>query len=368
MNRLTGGALAIVACATAGPAYAQDGEYTEDTTTRQYLSPMASYLRLDKDRELDNYGAGASLIYGRQLSDHWWWETEGGGYILERGIKDQPDFYQGTVSTGLAYAFGDRTGFTPFVLAAIGVVYNDVIPDADDSYEFHANVGLGAVTGPLFDNGLKLRMEARYLYDNFDGIRGTASEDQGGFSDWRFSLGFEIPLGYRQVVERVVVETREVERVVERPVVDTDGDGVPDDRDRCPNTISGARVDADGCMIMNQTIVLNTINFELNSDQITPSSRPSLDQTVRSLQEQPEVTMEIAGHTDSTGSDAYNQQLSQRRADSVRNYLTSQGVDAGRVRATGYGEQQPIASNETASGRAMNRRVEFRVSGESRSQ
>lgn len=347
--------------AMANQALAED---KADVSTRQYLAPMASYLVPDKDREISRNGLGGSLIYGRELSEHWWWESEGAAYGLDTGVDGATDYYQYTATTGIAYALGDREGFTPFVLANIGAIYNDVVPDDDDEFDLHANVGVGAVTGPIFDNGLKLRAEARYMYDDFDGVTGTLSEDEGGFNDWRFSLGLEIPLGVTKVVEveKVVYETREVEKIVEKPFVDSDGDGVPDDRDKCPDTIQGAKVDSEGCMIMNQTITFNNINFELDSAQITASSRPSLDRVAKALKAQDDFKVEIAGHTDSTGSASYNENLSDQRAKSVRQYLIDQGIDANRMTARGYGEMEPIASNDNQSGRAMNRRVEFRVS------
>ena len=334
--------------------------------TRQYLAPMMHYLILDDDRDISSKGLGGGLIYGRQLSEHVWWETEGAGYGLDTAEDDLTDFFQYSLSTGLVYAFGDRGGFTPFVLAQIGGIYNDVVPDDEDGVNLHANVGLGAVTGPLFDNGLKLRVEGRYMYDDFDGIPGTPSEDEGGFNDWRLSLGLEIPLGVTRTVEveKIVYETREVEKVVEKVVAeaDSDGDGIPDSRDKCPNTLAGGKVDGEGCLLKNQTISFNNIGFEVNSAKITASSRPTLDKLASSLNAQTDFNVEIAGHTDSTGSAEYNESLSDKRAHSVRDYLVEKGVAAERLTANGYGEVDPVASNETASGRAMNRRVEFRVS------
>ncbi|WP_290524944.1 OmpA family protein [Alcanivorax sp.] len=334
--------------------------------TRQYLAPMLHYLILDEDRDLARNGLGGGLIYGRQLSDHVWWETEGNAFGLDSGIEGATDFYQYSVSTGLAYAFGDREGFTPFVLAQIGGIYEDVVPDDDDGINLHANVGLGAVTGPLFDNGLKLRVEGRYMYDDFDGVSGTASDGEGGFNDWRVSLGLEIPLGVTRTVEveKIVYETREVEKVVEKVVAeaDSDNDGIPDSRDKCPNTLAGGKVDGQGCLLKNQTISFNNIGFELNSAKITATSRPTLDKLAQSLLSQTDFNVEIAGHTDSSGSAEYNETLSDKRANSVREYLIEKGVSGDRLTSRGYGEVDPVASNETASGRAMNRRVEFRVS------
>lgn len=334
--------------------------------TRQYLAPMMHYLILDDDRDISSKGLGGGLIYGRQLSDHLWWETEGAGYGLDTGVDDVTDFFQYSLSTGVAYAFGDREGFTPFVLAQIGGIYNDVVPDDDDGLNLHANVGVGAVTGPIFDNGLKLRFEGRYMYDDFDGVSGTTSDGEGGFNDWRLSLGLEIPLGVTRTVEveKIVYQTREVEKVVEKVVAeaDSDNDGIADSRDMCPNTLAGGKVDGQGCLLKNQTISFNNIGFELNSAKITASSRPTLDKLADSLNAQTDFNVEIAGHTDSSGSAEYNESLSDKRANSVREYLIEKGVAAERLTSRGYGEVDPVASNETAAGRAMNRRVEFRVS------
>ena len=95
---------------------------------------------------------------------------------------------------------------------------------------------------------------------------------------------------------------------------------------------------------------------------MTATSRPALERLVKGLKSQTNFNVEIAGHTDSTGSAEYNENLSDRRANAVREYLIEQGISAERLSAQGYGEVVPVASNETASGRAMNRRVEFRVS------
>ncbi|EKF75074.1 OmpA family protein [Alcanivorax hongdengensis A-11-3] len=356
-HRFLAGLAATVLLATSG-AHADSQISHEEASPRQYLSPQLSYLVLDKDRNITRHGIGMAMQYGRQLSDHVWWETEFAGYNLESGIRNGTDYYQGALTTGLAYAFGDRRHFTPYLAAGLGAIYSDVLPDEDDGFAFHANAGLGAVTGPVFDNGLKLRAEARYLYDDASG-----AGDAGSFGDWRYSLGVEIPLGYTRIreVEKVVYQTREVEKVVEKPFVDSDGDGIADERDRCPATLSGAKVDASGCMIANQTITFNNINFEPGSSTISPTSRGPLDQLVNALQAQTDFNVEVAGHTDSTGAATYNLTLSRQRAQAVRSYLVSHGVDGDRLTAEGFGELQPVASNETQAGRAMNRRVEFRV-------
>jgi OOP family OmpA-OmpF porin len=101
------------------------------------------------------------------------------------------------------------------------------------------------------------------------------------------------------------------------------------------------------------------VNFESGADVLTSSSQTVLDDVAESLQAYPEVRVEIAGHTDSSGSAELNRNLSQQRAESVRDYLIGKGISGDRLVARGYGEDQPIASNATREGRAQNRRVEL---------
>lgn len=101
------------------------------------------------------------------------------------------------------------------------------------------------------------------------------------------------------------------------------------------------------------------VNFAFDSDALLPQAEVTLDEVARRLREHTDVRIRIEGHTDSMGSDQYNQDLSERRANSVRSYLASQGVAGDRMMAVGYGEQRPVASNETDEGRALNRRVEI---------
>ena len=141
-----------------------------------------------------------------------------------------------------------------------------------------------------------------------------------------------------------------------------------DSLDRCPDTPRGTKVDTDGCPVKapslfepgQQALVLEGVNFESDSAVLLPSSLVVLDRVATSLKDWPEVRVEVAGHTDSTNTVVHNQKLSDRRAESVRNYLIGQGVAAARLTAKGYGEGTPIANNATKEGRAKNRRVELR--------
>lgn len=112
---------------------------------------------------------------------------------------------------------------------------------------------------------------------------------------------------------------------------------------------------------IKEKIVLRGINFDFDKYNIKPEFQPVLDEAAEILARNPKVTVIIEGHADSIGTEAYNQRLSERRADSAKRYLVGKGIDASRLETVGYGELRPIASNSTAEGRAMNRRVEFKV-------
>jgi OOP family OmpA-OmpF porin len=140
------------------------------------------------------------------------------------------------------------------------------------------------------------------------------------------------------------------------PPGDQDKDGVLDNVDKCPDTPPGVAVDAYGCT-RKGSITLEGVTFELNSARLKPESRAVLDNVAADLKKYPRLRIELQGHTDSSGADAYNLKLSQQRADAVRTYLIDQGVSASQLVARGYGESQPIEDNSTEAGRALNRRV-----------
>jgi OOP family OmpA-OmpF porin len=141
--------------------------------------------------------------------------------------------------------------------------------------------------------------------------------------------------------------------------LDSDGDGVPDSQDKCPDTPKGDRVDAVGCSFKDE-IKLPGVVFETNKAELLPESIPVLEGAIATLKRYPELDIEVAGHTDSRGSDAYNLDLSARRAATVLKFLQDGGV-ANKLASRGYGERQPIGSNTTDDGRQQNRRVVLRV-------
>ncbi|MFY0645094.1 MAG: OmpA family protein [Bacteroidia bacterium] len=146
---------------------------------------------------------------------------------------------------------------------------------------------------------------------------------------------------------------------------DTDGDGVYDHKDICP-TVPGI-VENKGCPAIEEEVVeqirlaAKGIFFETGKDAIKAESFENLDKLVEILNTYPGAKVKIEGHTDDVGEDADNLLLSQNRADAVKRYMVTKGVEESRMTATGYGETQPIADNGSAEGRALNRRVDFKL-------
>ncbi|HTS44173.1 MAG TPA: OmpA family protein [Puia sp.] len=149
------------------------------------------------------------------------------------------------------------------------------------------------------------------------------------------------------------------------PIPDTDGDGVNDEEDKCPN--EPGTIENQGCPVIKievpEKISYEGANvlFKSSSSKLTESSYQSLNGLADTLNRHPDLHLTIEGYTDSTGTQAQNLVLSQQRADEVKNYLVSKGIAADRVTAIGYGEQKPLGSNKTQEGKALNRRVEFRL-------
>jgi OOP family OmpA-OmpF porin len=106
---------------------------------------------------------------------------------------------------------------------------------------------------------------------------------------------------------------------------------------------------------------LDDVLFDFDRSNIKPEAGAILDRLVAFMNENKDKRVNLAGHTDNVGSEAYNQALSERRVNSVRDYVVKKGVDSGRVAGQGFGESKPIADNKTAAGRAKNRRVEIKV-------
>jgi OOP family OmpA-OmpF porin len=199
-------------------------------------------------------------------------------------------------------------------------------------------------------------------YDTFEDTDGCPDPDNDGD-------------GLLDNVDRCPMEAEDIDGFMDEdgcPDDDNDADGILDLNDACPMEPEdfNGNEDEDGCPDGDTLVTLTAdrieireqINFELNSANITGTvSFQVLDAVASVLRMYPTIVIRVEGHTDNRGSNSYNQQLSQDRADSVMNYLVSVGIDRARLTAVGFGEEVPIADNATESGRAANRRVEFHI-------
>jgi OOP family OmpA-OmpF porin len=143
-------------------------------------------------------------------------------------------------------------------------------------------------------------------------------------------------------------------------VADADRDGVPDANDLCSDTPRSYAVDKDGCPIAIEEVarVELLVNFDFDRSEVKEQYLPEIESVARFMEQYPDRVVELEGHTDSRGTDAYNLGLSQRRAEAVMAELVGRfGISPSRVSAKGFGESQPIGSNDSAQGRAENRRV-----------
>lgn len=326
-------------------ASAQAEEFLDN---RWYVAPFGSYVNAGGDRNADNAGYGAGLGIGKIINEHFNVEVRGfyNGFDDERarvGRKGQWDLMGGTVDA--QYYFW-RDKFSPYTVAAIGGMHSNV--NGKSSPGFIGEVGTG-FTYELCDH-LLFRSDVRYRYNNnFDGNLTTNRNNE--YHDMIVNVGFVIPLGPKPQAPVPAPEP-----VKDCSTLDSDSDGVNDCLDTCPGTMAGSKVDASGCPL---SLELKGVNFEYDSARLTPAATAILDGVAENLMAYPQKNdIEVRGHTSSEGTSRHNMRLSQRRSQSVVDYLQMKGV-TNRLTAHGYGEDMPIADNSTEAGREQNRRVEL---------
>jgi len=395
------------------------------TDKRFYVSPMATYLLADQERGADNgYGitlsVGKKMAQSLNLEvSGFFLQADGNGTACVGAPAGN-----GCDAGRKGELKGVGIGALVFPLSVLPELFGTVKISVGQANKHPGSVanytstiydtGVGYLL-PLTWLGMDfdLRAEALYRLDAHNKPRTgqfTAADKQ--FGEALFSLGALIPLGpYAAVPD----DPEEPVEVVQPQAADSDGDGVPDDIDQCPGTVPGAVVDEKGCekdsdgdgvvdrldkcpgtppgtkvdevgcplppppvdtgcrspkpgepvdfngCAIGDAIILRGVNFNFDKYDLTVNAKVILDQVADALIAANTIKVEIGGHTDYKGSDAYNQKLSDRRAKAVLDYLTARGVDASRISSRGYGESQPIDTNETDAGREVNRRVELKI-------
>jgi len=230
-----------------------------------------------------------------------------------------------------------------YALAGIGFEYFSNEAYSNENSLF-GNYGIGMKF--KFENDVALKIDYRHLVETDHGDNHLIT-----------TFGLSFPFGKKATEAPVVTETpkpqpQPVEK--EEPAMDSDGDGVIDLKDKCPDTPKGDIVDENGCSLK---VDLN-INFAFDSAVINNSYDSKIKRFAEFMKAFPAVKAKIEAHTDSVGTEEYNQDLSERRAASTVKALQAYGIKKDRLNSTGYGETMPLATNETAEGRAQNRRVE----------
>lgn len=353
--------VAIAALFGGGAAMAADFD------DRFYVAPMASYVLADDARESDD-GWGGVLAIGKRLSPHF--ELELRGNYLKYDAND-------TRPRLLGIPIGPEPEDTELYAGGIGA--NLFLSESGRGLFLHVDAMTGDSTllnaGVGFDLGgdnVALRFEALYHDDDSD------------FQETQFNLGLRIPIGARPAPKPRPQPVAVVPVPPPPPPpppacsdgVDNDGDGLIDypsdsgcdsisDADEwnpapCEAPAPGQPVSLDGCKT-GDTIVLHGVNFEFDKSTLTVNAKTLLDQVADALAANPDIIVEIDGHTDSMGSESYNLKLSEARAESVMAYLNERGVAASRMSSKGYGESMPVADNQTDEGRELNRRVELKI-------
>jgi len=200
-----------------------------------------------------------------------------------------------------------------------------------------------------------VRSDVRYRYNN--NFNQTFGRNTDEFHDMVVNVGVVVPFGPKPVAEaKLEIPAPTPVAAPDCSTLDDDHDGVNNCSDQCPSTLAGSKVDFQGCPV---SLELKGVNFKVDSAELTENAKYILDTVADNLVNYPEKDdIEVRGHTSSEGSSAHNLGLSQRRSQSVVDYLKMKGV-TNRLIAKGYGEDYPIADNSTEEGRSMNRRVEL---------
>jgi len=376
---------------------------TAATAGEWYVTPSMVYTNDDPERLADDGLNGGQIAFGYQLNDRWYFEGMT-GYSSMSGFTAYPPFSPDDVSilegsVNALFALGPETRLNPYLLGGIGFMSTTSnFSRAENS--MLANLGAGALY-QIGNSPWYARLEYRARFEVFNTIT---------YTDQLFSLGVQYAFGRKKAPLPIpiavdgdddgdkilnsrddcpntpaglIVDARGCASDSDEDGVtdsldqcpytvigvsvdengcefDSDGDNVVDRRDACPNTPAGVPVDTSGCEI--RTIIeLPNVNFETNSDRLLGGVEADLNSAAATLRLNSDLMVEIAGYTDSSGSASHNLGLSDRRANTVRDYLIRLGVNGDKLTAKGYGEADPIADNSTEAGRDRNRRVELHI-------
>ncbi len=326
--------LISVLCATL--MFATNSDYKYEIT------PMIGGVYSEGNLDLERNYVNAGLSLGFNLDDSMFNQVELG---FLRSVKDVSyDNVNVNRDTGITRVFANLVKEYPLTnsTSLYGLIGGGVEFFDDEAFDnqngVFANYGVGIKY--KISEFISLKTDIRHFIDfNF------------GANNLLYTVGLAIPFGKKAAPAPMKMEPTPTPAPAP---MDSDNDGVVDRLDNCPNTPKDDIVDDKGCSLK---VNLN-INFENNSSVINNAYSSKIKKFADFMKATPSVKAKIEAYTDSVGSDSYNQKLSERRAASTLKALQSYNIDSSRLNAIGYGEYNPKASNETAEGRAENRRIE----------
>jgi OOP family OmpA-OmpF porin len=333
----------------------------QDYDDRWYISAGTGVFMGDNDRHVDDkpyveVGLGKFVTKNISIDAALWYSNP------EIDGTDNRNWELTSLSIVGRYHFvHDGRRWNPYLAAGLGAQHH-----RDETLTFLSSRRTGTDVTALFGGGIQadigyayLRAELGVRYDNDD----AQFLNNNSFLDRYFGVSFLFPLGDEAAPAAEPTPTPQKTCAD----LDDDGDGVNNCNDKCPGSQAGQAIGPDGCPVP-LTIDLKGVNFDFDKSTLRPDAVAILDEAISILGKYPQLRVEVAGHTDSIGTEVYNQGLSERRAQAVYDYLTGHGIDAGRlVGPTGYGETRPIAPNtnedgsDNPEGRARNRRTELNV-------
>ncbi len=331
--------------------------FAADDTGAWYVSPMVQWTMLHHERPAED-DAGFQIGLGKNFAPNWAAEFNFSSGSFDGVNRSRLKLSQYSVDLIRKFGYLPDSKIQPYLLAGVGGI-DDKLTNSARTSTFAGEVGAGLLwnfghqEGP---NRLQLRTEAKYRKELATTPYGAS--DPG---DTIFGVGlqylFGAPVAAAPVVAALPPPPPPPPAPVAAPVVlppaDSDGDGVPDSADQCPDTPRGVKVGPMGCPCE----LTQEVHFANASATLTAQDKVLLDKMILELKRLHFVNGEIQGHTDANGSNAYNQKLSERRAQAVADYVKANGISEGRFTVIGYGEEKPAADNASAEGRAHNRRV-----------
>ncbi|MCX7033578.1 MAG: OmpA family protein [Arenimonas sp.] len=350
----------LLCCALLAAAAMAQSATAQDFDDRWYLTGGVGMNFQDRDRDTQDVPF-VTIGFGKFVSPNWSIDGEL-NYQNPQFDSSELLFSQYGATIDARYHFiKEGRAWWPYLRAGIGAQRSEEefdtfpaigSPGQREDTNLTAQLAFGLQAD--YDRyAVRGEIGTRYAFDDTS----VVSPASDGFGDLLASVTILVKLGDLAAV--VTPETVAPQNTCAD--LDDDGDGVNNCNDKCPNSVAGQAIGPDGCPVP-LTIDLKGVNFDFDKDTLRPDAEAILTDAVSILQKYPQLKVEVAGHTDSVGTEQYNQGLSERRAATVYNYLTNAGIDAARlVGPNGFGESRPLDTNDTAEGRAKNRRTELNV-------